>query len=80
MVITIKQDDESVSLCRYQKMRGSILSILACIQLSLGAPQGFLNGLSIFLTSLTGGGNTGEVDDYENAPYTVIQKYNVSLH
>merc|ERR1712130_472607 len=41
---------------RYQKMRGSILSILA--------HPGF-----------TGGGNTGEVDDYENAPYTVIQKY-----
>merc|ERR1712227_673340 len=60
---------------RYQKMRGSILSILACIQVSQGAPQGFLNGLSNFLTSLTGGGNTGEVDDYENAPYTVIQKY-----
>merc|ERR1711872_250593 len=61
---------------RYQKMRGSILLILACIQVSQGAPQGFLNGLSNFLTSLTGGGNTGEVDDYENAPYTVIQKYN----
>merc|ERR1711893_281745 len=60
---------------RYQKMRGSILSILACIQVSQGAPPGFLNGLSNFLTSLTGGGNTGEVDDYENAPYTVIQKY-----
>merc|ERR1712029_436167 len=60
---------------RYQKMKGSILSILACIHVTQGAPQGFLNGLSNFLTSLTGGGNTGEVDDYENAPYTVIQKY-----
>merc|ERR1711915_568191 len=59
-------------------MRGSILSILACasIQVSQGAPQGFLNGLSNFLTSLTGGSNTGEVDDYENAPYTVIQTFN----
>ena len=62
-------------------MRGSILSILACayIQVSQGAPQGFLNGLSNFLTGLTGGGNTGEVDDYENAPYSVIQTYNVSF-
>ena len=42
--------------------------------------QGFLNGLSNLLTSaLGGGGAAGEVEDYENAPYTVISQYEVGV-
>ena len=40
--------------------------------------QGFLNGLSNLLTSAVGGGATGEVDGYENAPYRVVNTYDVS--
>merc|ERR1712236_169765 len=41
------------------------------------APQGLLNGLSNLLSSVVGGGGpAGEVENYENAPYTVVQKLN----
>jgi len=50
---------------------------VAGLTLSQGRPQGILNGISTLLTSAFGGGNTGEVDDYQSAPYEVIQKYDV---
>ena len=56
------------------------LSTIAHLTVSAPAPQGssILNGISNFLTStFGGGGNAGEVDDYENAPYTVIAQYEV---
>jgi len=40
------------------------------------APQGLLNGLSNLLTGVVGGGgNSGEVDSYQNAPYSVVRKF-----
>ena len=63
-----------------------MLTQIATITLSLHtvvaapAPQGLLNGLSNLLSSVVGGGGTaGEVDSYENAPYSVVQKFDVSL-
>ena len=50
---------------------------VAGLSLSQARPQGILNGISNILTSAFGGGNTGEVDDYQSAPYEVIQKYDV---
>jgi len=49
--------------------------VVAGLALTQGRPQGILNGISNLLTNAFGGGNTGEVDDYQNAPYEVIQKY-----
>jgi len=44
--------------------------------MAAGAPQGLLNGLSNLITSVVGGGgNAGEVDSYQNAPYSVVQKF-----
>ena len=59
------------------------MRVLALISLSLSyisaQPQGgFLNGLSNLLTNVVGGGNTGEVEGYENAPYQVVNTYDVS--
>jgi len=58
-----------------------LISQIATIGLSLQlvcaapAPQGLLNGISNLLSSVVGGGGTtGEVDSYQNAPYTVVQK------
>ena len=51
--------------------------VVAGLALTQGRPQGILNGISNLLTNAFGGGNTGEVDDYQNAPYEVIQKYDV---
>lgn len=59
----------------------SLVSVLL-VQLATteARPQGILNGLSNLLTSaLGGGGAAGEVEDYENAPYTVISQYEVSV-
>ena len=39
------------------------------------APQGLLDSLSKLLTSVVGGGATGEVASYESAPYTLIRSY-----
>ena len=55
-------------------MRGLILSVFAFMQASQGAPQGSLNDLQSGFNRVV---TTGED---ENAPYTVIQKYDVSLH
>ena len=55
-------------------MRGLILSVFAFMQVSQGAPQGSLNDLQSGFNRVV---TTGED---ENAPYTVIQKYDVSLH
>ena len=52
--------------------------IVAGLALTQGRPQGILNGISNLLTNAFGsGGNSGEVDDYQNAPYEVIQAYDV---
>ena len=60
------------------KMRTFTASlVVAGLALTQGRPQGILNGISNLLTNAFGGGNTGEVDDYQNAPYEVIQKYDV---
>ena len=54
--------------------------VVAGLTLTQGRPQGILNGISNLLTSAFGGGsNAGEVDDYQNAPYEVIQEYDVRL-
>ena len=54
--------------------------VVAGLALTQARPQGVLNGISNFLTSaFGGGGNAGEVDDYQNAPYEVIQTYDVSM-
>eukprot|EP00494_Astrolonche_serrata_P000109 UN00110 len=50
--------------------------IVVGLALTQGRPQGILNGISNLLTNAFGsGGNSGEVDDYQNAPYEVIQAY-----
>ena len=57
-----------------------ILLVLAAVSLSSGAP-GILNTASKFLTSVVGAGGAdlpGEVEDYENSPYTLAQAYDVS--
>ena len=49
------------------------------LSLAVGAPQGLLNGLSNLMTGEVGGGGAaGEVDSYQNAPYSVLQTFNVS--
>ena len=55
-------------------MRGLILSVFAFMQVSQGAPQGSLNDLQ------SGFNRVATTGEDENAPYTVIQKYDVSLH
>merc|ERR1712029_846126 len=57
------------SSCWSQKMRGLILPVFAFMQVSHGAPQGSLNDLQSGFNRIV---TTGED---ENAPYTVIQKY-----
>ena len=54
------------------------LALLSVCLASVSA-QGFLNGLSNLLTSAVGGGPVGEVEGYENAPYQVVNSYDVSL-
>lgn len=54
--------------------------VVAGLALTQGRPQGILNGISNLLTRTFGGGRSaGEVDDYQNAPYEVIQEYDVRL-
>jgi hypothetical protein len=61
------------------KIAATLAILTLSISLTVGAPQGLLNGLSNLLTSVVGGGgNTGEVDSYQNAPYSVVQKFDVS--
>jgi len=57
------------SSCWSQKMRGLILSVFAFMQASQGAPQGSLNDLQ------SGFNRVATTGEDENAPYTVIQKY-----
>ena len=61
------------------KMRTFTASLIVVgLALTQGRPQGILNGISNLLTNAFGsGGNSGEVDDYQNAPYEVIQAYDV---
>ena len=61
-------------------MKGLAITFVSVLSLTQAAPQGILNGLSNFLTNTFGGGNTGEVDNYENAPYTVVNRYEVLLN
>jgi len=59
-------------------MKALLITVLSAGHLvqAAPAPQGLLNGISNFLTNtFGGGGNAGEVDDYENAPYNVIQTF-----
>merc|ERR1712003_56250 len=56
-------------------LRAALVLVLA--QNSLPAPQ-FFNGVSNLLTRYVGGGEgdqPGEVEDYENAPYNVINSF-----
>merc|ERR1711878_40288 len=55
----------------------TVTLLVAGVTFTQARPQGILNGISNLLTSAFGGGRSaGEVDDYENAPYEVIQTYN----
>ena len=45
------------------------------LSLATAAPQGLLDGLSNLLTSVVGGSPTGEVDNYESAPYTLVRSF-----
>ena len=52
------------------------LVLTACLLgLATPAPQGLLDSLSNLLTSVVGGGATGEGGSYESAPYTLIRSY-----
>merc|ERR1711990_434833 len=58
------------------RMRSFVLLSLTSLTTISAAPQGGLfNSISNLLTSAVGGGNTGEVDGYENAPYNVVNTY-----
>ena len=57
------------------RMRSFLL--LSAYITTISAQGGLLNGLSNLLTNVVGGGATGEVDGYENAPYQVINRYDV---
>ena len=60
-------------------MRSLVLLSVSLTAIS-AAPQsgGIINAIANALTSVVGGGNTGEVAGYENAPYTVVNTYDVS--
>ena len=61
------------------KIAATLATLALSISLTVGAPQGLLNGLSNLLTGVVGGGgNAGEVDNYQNARYSVVQKFDVS--
>eukprot|EP00091_Calanus_sinicus_P016219 TRINITY_DN3549_c0_g1_i7.p1 TRINITY_DN3549_c0_g1~~TRINITY_DN3549_c0_g1_i7.p1 ORF type:complete len:203 (-),score=62.46 TRINITY_DN3549_c0_g1_i7:37-645(-) len=58
------------------KIQATLSILTLSISLAVGAPQGLLNGLSNLLTGWVGGDdNAGEVDSYQNAPYSVVQKF-----
>ena len=59
-------------------MRSFVLLSLSFTTLSAAPQGGLLSTISNLLTSVVGGGNTGEVDGYENAPYSVVNTYDVS--
>jgi len=52
-----------------------LLFVAGWLSLATAAPQGLLDGLSNLLTSVVGGSPTGEVDNYENAPYTLVRSF-----
>ena len=52
-----------------------LLLAAGCLSLASAAPQGLLDGLSNLLTSVVGGSATGEVNNYENAPYTLTRSF-----
>ena len=60
-------------------MRSFVLLSVSLTAIS-AAPQsgGIINAIANALTSVVGGGNTGEVAGYENAPYNVVNRYDVS--
>merc|ERR1712187_350484 len=62
------------SVTRHTIRMRSFLLLSAYIT-TISAQGGLLNGLSNLLTNVVGGGATGEVDGYENAPYQVINRY-----
>merc|ERR1711935_634397 len=52
-----------------------LLLAAGCLSLASAAPQGLLDGLSNLLTSVVGGSATGEVTNYENAPYALTRTF-----
>merc|ERR1711953_495891 len=58
------------------RMRSFVLLSISLTAIS-AAPQGggLMNTIANALTSVVGGGNTGEVAGYENAPYSVVNRY-----
>merc|ERR1711879_484188 len=57
------------------RMRSFVLLSLSFTTLSAAPQGGLISTISNLLTSVVGGGNTGEVDGYENAPYSVVNTY-----
>merc|ERR1712241_984558 len=58
------------------RMRSLVLLSISLTAIS-AAPQGggIIDAIANTLTSVVGGGNTGEVAGYENAPYNVVNRY-----
>merc|ERR1712142_663366 len=57
------------------RVTGLVVVLSSCC-MGVPVPQGLLNGISNLLTGVIGGGgNAGEVDSYQNAPYSVVQKF-----
>merc|ERR1712241_375479 len=67
----------SVAGTRYRTRMRSFVLLAVSLSASTAAPQGggIINAIANVLTSAVGGGNTGEVDGYENAPYNVVNTY-----
>ena len=59
-------------------MRSFLLLSVSLTSISAVPQGGIVNAISNLLTGAVGGGNTGEVAGYENAPYTVVNSYDVS--
>ena len=59
-------------------MRSFLLLSVSLTYISAVPQGGIVNAISNLLTGAVGGGNTGEVAGYENAPYTVVNSYDVS--
>merc|ERR1711990_856753 len=58
-----------------KRMRSFVLLSMSLTTISAAPQGGLISTLSNLLTSAVGGGNTGEVDGYENAPYNVVNTY-----
>merc|ERR1711978_335310 len=67
----------SVAGTRYRRRMRTFVLLAVSLSVTSAAPQGggIINTISNMLTSAVGGGNTGEVDGYENAPYNVVNTF-----